>query len=710
VKNTFVSHYSGQLSMALEAIFGGTAACVLEAIGFVGNAVFGLPPVRDWLSGCKIRLMGGRSTPGNHDLVRGIRTAHLCALDVVSREHAKAIDEIPSSEIDVDEVPFSLSVRSFIDQRLSVLTINGIDHDILTSKDIDHVLNHVAHPGDIEGYSAVAQAVRNQAIARALAEVELAAGRSAPPLFRRMFEGHIGSGWYEPFALYVTEQLKTNERFRSIFFAAELVDAKRAVAALSERADMIFNRFPNLHNFVGEVRGQLTRIEQRVVRTEASTVRTEQIALRTEAKLVDLVGVLETSGFILKAENEGLERRMIIALARRLKPNAIMNMDQAIGELEDAIEIALRVIERGKQEGAHEDFLNDIFARMADYTKSGELDKAAIEIDEALARLDREDGKRQAKIMQSRIALLEAGFDHDMMRGDALSAAKKFSESERLKGDALNVSYFFSRPPPHRLDSLEGYESGQEGIYPYGALNAELALLLLPKANSHDSFVLSDHFGRTVVRLIEGGLYVDRIEEAVEGYRRSFDIVPVDISSEVKIFSLNNFGCALLKLGEKSGSKPPLMEAIKVFQEVLETAAVDKPVLHERHLATFHHNLGFVHAVLAQRTGNEEDWIASIEAYRNALALLERNEKSSRFDRARTSHYLSCAYFELGVRRNLTSDFEKAYETFETARKDFYRIAEVMPKFCLAAIVATDQGIQRSLEAMRDRAGTNIDV
>lgn len=258
----------------IDPISGGTAAIILQTLGSLGSAggtLAGFPPVKEWLSGCKTRLVKGRLLPGNHDLVRGIRTAHLCAIDVVARRHSDMIAAFPDRKIGSDEGAFANNLRSFIDQRLRVLTSRGIDHDVLTIEDIDHVLDHLVHPATTEGYAACAMIARNEAVARALAEIETDAGRVSPPMFRRIFDGEGGAGWYDAFALYVMEELKTNERFRSIFFAAELLDIKRITTMIELNIGKVVARFPDLLKFLSEARHRLSRLQDGVTALLGST-------------------------------------------------------------------------------------------------------------------------------------------------------------------------------------------------------------------------------------------------------------------------------------------------------------------------------------------------------------------------------------------------------------------------------------------------------
>ena len=71
------------------------------------------------------------------------------------------------------------------------------------------------------------------------------------------------------------------------------------------------------------------------------------------------------------ADTVGLQRRVIIDLARRIAPE-VADFDQAVTELERAVSIAVEVIERGER-GGEDDFVNAVLARVAAETRRGEL-------------------------------------------------------------------------------------------------------------------------------------------------------------------------------------------------------------------------------------------------------------------------------------------------------------------------------------------------
>src|SRR5271157_825502 len=132
----------------------------------------------------------------------------------------------------------------------------------------------------------------------------------------------------------------------------------------------------------------------------------------------ELVAVLEARGFLQTAETAGLQRRTIITLANRLKPNERLDFDQAITELERAVEVALDVIVRGERGTSDDAFVNVVLARVAERIRSDDLDGGANAIDAALTELE-------AGYRRSQVALLEEGVKVDSLRRDAASVAQR---------------------------------------------------------------------------------------------------------------------------------------------------------------------------------------------------------------------------------------------------------------------------------------------
>jgi hypothetical protein len=187
----------------------------------------------------KQRLAARLPLPRNHDLVREIRSAELIAARQVERTYRAWLDRLPMHEKEADQ-PFAEGLDVFLSRRLRPGGDIGIDFQILTDQRIDHVLDEMIDVAKIEGITAKGSNVSRKNIENAfLAEIESEIRIGVPFAFRDFFAPQSGSdkfGWYDMVALYVTEEIKTNRRFRSIFLSAELIDIKQLVIEADARS------------------------------------------------------------------------------------------------------------------------------------------------------------------------------------------------------------------------------------------------------------------------------------------------------------------------------------------------------------------------------------------------------------------------------------------------------------------------------------------
>ena len=150
-----------------------------------------------------------------------------------------------------------------------------------------------------------------------------------------------------------------------------------------------------------------------------------------------LVDWLEKRGILKPAEMAGLQRRTIISLARGLNRD-VSDFDQAVVELERAVEIALDVIVRGDQATNTDEFVAKVLREIAEKTKREDFDGGAHAVDEALAELDRRELEQRDTARRARIDLLEAGVRQDALRRDAVA--------RRIEG-LVAVQHPAERPP-----------------------------------------------------------------------------------------------------------------------------------------------------------------------------------------------------------------------------------------------------------------------
>src|SRR5262249_43049112 len=111
------------------------------------------------------------------------------------------------------------------------------------------------------------------------------------------------------------------------------------------------------------------------------------------------------------------QRRTIVSLAIRLKPD-VLDFEQAVTELERAVEVALEVIAKGERGTNEESFVNTVLAQVAEKVRDDDLEGGASAIDQALAELD-------AQHRRAQIVLLEEGVKVDTLRRDAVAVARR---------------------------------------------------------------------------------------------------------------------------------------------------------------------------------------------------------------------------------------------------------------------------------------------
>jgi hypothetical protein len=104
----------------------------------------------------------------------------------------------------------------------------------------------------------------------------------------------------------------------------------------------------------------------------------------------EVVDTLEARGALQTAETIGLQRRVVVMLAQRLKPERL-DFEQAITELERAVEVALDVIARGERGGNEDALVTRVLAEVAEKTRDNDLDGGARTIAEALADIEQRD-------------------------------------------------------------------------------------------------------------------------------------------------------------------------------------------------------------------------------------------------------------------------------------------------------------------------------
>jgi tetratricopeptide (TPR) repeat protein len=262
------------------------------------------------------------------------------------------------------------------------------------------------------------------------------------------------------------------------------------------------------------------------------------------------------------SELAGLQRRTIISLAHRLKPD-VLDFDQAITELERAVEVALDVIARGERGTNDDTFVNAVLARVAEKVRNDDLDGGAGAIDEALAELD-------AKHRRSQVVLLEEGVKVDTLRRDAVAVARRIEmivAAEHPSDRPAWLPEFQERYDEFKADGRV------KGINFSIAVAIELARRM--QATSRDANELGvalNLLGIALRTLGERESGTARLEEAVSAFRDTLkewtrERVPLDWAA-----TQNNLGNALARLGERGSGTARLEEAVNAYRDALKVS------------------------------------------------------------------------------------------------------------------------------------------
>ncbi|MCA3517385.1 MAG: tetratricopeptide repeat protein [Rhodobacter sp.] len=421
---------------------------------------------------------------------------------------------------------------------------------------------------------------------------------------------------------------------------------RRAYAALLAEPGYIDTIAPELWRGVLDGIG---RIEDTTGRIEATTQETaEQLRHLTE-----MVAHLTRA---TAARASGITDDALIGLARRIAAD-VADPAAAFRELENAVEIAIRVQAEGRQGSNLGNFVDGVLRRVAALAAQNQYDTAAREIDAALEQ-------EQAESTARRIRLLDAGIAQDILRRDPDSAARRLLLKADLEaGGVANVAA--CRSLQH-----EWYERGRDkGLNFDLAIAIELSTNTLPRANgSDDRGAILNDLGNALQTLGQREAGTARLEQAVAAYGAALtewtqDRVPLNWA-----MTQNNLGSALRTLGRREAGTARLDRAVAAFRAALTEFTRDRVPLD---WARTQNNLGNALLTLGQREAGTARLEEAEAAYRAALT--ERTQDRVPLDWAMTQNNLGTALLTLGEREAGTARLEEAVAAYGAALTEFTR-------------------------------------
>ncbi|WP_067333595.1 tetratricopeptide repeat protein [Stappia indica] len=438
---------------------------------------------------------------------------------------------------------------------------------------------------------------------------------------------------------------------------------ERACARLLADAEFIDDLRPSLWR---ELLERMTAIKEDTgaIREDTKAIRQEMVTREDFAQLEALIRQTPNGP---AARASGITDAALIELARRISAD-ISDPQQAFRELENAVEIAIRVQREGRQGSNLGAFVDEVLARVAALAATGAYDEAVNEIDAALARETEEARLLEERRQESRarsLRLFDAAIEQDLLRRDADSAAARLvrkAEIELPEGASLFDHL--------RAVQDEWYESGRDkGVN----LDLEIAIALARRtvglaADADQGRTALIDLGNALATFGTREADTARLEQAATAYRlaleeRTRERVPLEWAG-----TQNNLGLALAELGTREAGTERLEEAVAAYQLALEGRTRQHVPLQ---WAMTQNNLGNALQQLGKREAGTARLEDAVAAYR--MALEEWTQERVPLQWAGTQNNLGNALAELGTREAGTARLEKAVDALRLALEEWTR-------------------------------------
>ena len=223
----------------------------------------------------------------------------------------------------------------------------------------------------------------------------------------------------------------------------------------------------------------------------------------------ELLEIARESGKSDTLRDEGITEKAIIRLAQRISAETD-DVGQAWLDLQNAMDIAVRVQAEGRSGSNEGDFVDRVLRQVAALAAEGEYATAGAEIEAALAEEDAAHKRRQSR-------LLDSGTELALLDGDAARAAALILR--RADHDAGGRADFAAL----HQQQYDYYVAGRDkGVALDLRVSIALARLLVDRAGDSDETgaALND-LGTALQTLGERDSDTDRLEQAVEAYQQA---------------------------------------------------------------------------------------------------------------------------------------------------------------------------------------------
>jgi tetratricopeptide (TPR) repeat protein len=305
-----------------------------------------------------------------------------------------------------------------------------------------------------------------------------------------------------------------------------------------------------------------------------------------DAMLQELLRRTTINDAAKRLHESGVTENTLIKQARRMAGDT-PDLEAAWAELQNAMEIAVKVQADGHSPSNHGDFVDEVMRRVAELAAQGEYASASAQIAEAL---DEGDAAYQAK--QTR--LMGRGVDIALLDGDSAGAAQLLVRKADMEAGG-QIEFEDLRRTQNTY-----YEKGRDkGIALDLKVAIDLAQMKVARARTADErgTALND-LGAALQTLGERDSDTQRLEQAVVAYERALeewtqDRVPMDWAT-----TQNNLGNALAILGNRESDTQRLEHAVVAYERALEEWTQDRVPMD---WATTQNNLGAALKSLGER-------------------------------------------------------------------------------------------------------------
>ncbi|SLN26079.1 Exodeoxyribonuclease 7 small subunit [Roseovarius albus] len=423
-----------------------------------------------------------------------------------------------------------------------------------------------------------------------------------------------------------------------------------------------------------------------------SEVTPEAEQTRDDREADQLVDIAQREGQTDRLRDEGITEKAIIRLAQRIARDTA-EVGQAWLELQNAMDIAVRVQQEGRVTSNHGDFVGEVLKRVAAYAAEGEFAQASAAIVEALAE---EDAAHQAR--KSR--LLDSGIEIAKLARDGSGVAKLLVQ--RIDIEAGGRAEFEQL----RSQQYYYYVMGRD----YGSaldliISVQLAHFMLDRSNSEEQrgAALND-LGLALQTLgaLEGG--TTRLQQAISTYKHSLKVYTRERAPIGWAIAQMNLGNAQLALAERENGTARLEQAIEAYDNARIYLTREQVPLE---WALVQMNLGNALLALGRRESGGTRLEQAIEAYNRALQVRTREREPQGW--AITELNLGNALLTLATRNGSTTQLKQAIEAYQNALKELSReqvpldwaMTQMNLGNALSSFVERESGVARLEQAIK---------